>query len=186
MKTKSVLVSLALSTVILNACGNPKWQGDISHLDEGWIQHQYDLIEENELKLEENPDDYEALAEIAFRYDALEDFKKAVKYYKKSLDANPDNLVVYNNLASIYEKVEEYDLAAENIMVYFQNSQSSGEAASDAVRILLKADDPENAQIALDTYASATTGDTSAEHLAFLSELKQEIEDYKLDHGLIN
>ncbi|MFA5789037.1 MAG: tetratricopeptide repeat protein [Candidatus Gracilibacteria bacterium] len=178
-----LLLSFLLLGTVLTAC-NSKWQGDISNLDEGWIAHQYEIIDEFEQKLEANPEDAEALFEIAFRYQQLEDYKTAIKYYKKTLEANPDNVTVYNNLANIYETVEEYDLAAENIMVYFQNNQTSVEAVKDAVRVLLLAGDPENAQIALDTYAMQTSDESSPEHTQFLSDLKGQIYDYEVAHNL--
>lgn len=187
MKKKSIILSTFLvASLLLSACNNDKWQGDISHLDQGWIDRQYELIDEFEQKLEENPDDYEALFEIGFRYDQLEDFKKAAEYYKKTLEVNPDWLVAYHNLASVYEKVEEYDLAAENIMIYFQNNQDNSDALKDTVRILLKADDPENAQIALDNYAMQTADESSSERLLLLSELKQDIYEYESEHTLVN
>ena len=186
MKKKpwSSLFILFLLILTLSACSNEKWQGDISNLDQSWIDHQYEIIDEFEQKLEENPEDDEALFEIAFRYQQLEEYKTAVKYYEKTLEVNPNNLTVYNNLANIYETVEEYDLAAENIMVYFQNNQSSTEAVKDAVRILLKADDPGNANIALDAYAEQTREDTSSENIQLLSDLKSQIYDYEVAHDL--
>lgn len=181
---QGLILSGLLLTTTLTACSDSKWQGDVSNLDEGWIDHQYEVIDEFEQKLEENPEDSEALFEIAYRYQQLEDYKMAVKYYGKTLEVNPNNLTVYNNLASIYETVEEYDLAAENIMVYYQNNQSSVGAVKDAVRILLKADDPENANIALDTYADQTRDDASPENTQLLSDLKTQIYDYEVTHGL--
>lgn len=180
----SLLLAGLLLTVTLTACSDSKWQGDVSNLDEGWIDHQYEVIDEFEQKLEENPEDSEALFEIAYRYQQLEDYKAAIKYYKKTLKVDPDNLTVYNNLASIYETVEEYDLAAESIMVYYQNNQASVEAVKDAIRILLKADDPENANIALETYATQVKDEVSSENTQLLSELKTQIYDYEVAHGL--
>lgn len=185
MKKKLFALLLSL-TLILSACSDEKWQGDISNLDQGWIDHQYEIIDEFEEKLKDNPKDSDALFEIAFRYQQLEEYKKAIKYYEKTLRADPNNTTVYNNLATIYETVEEYDLAAENIMVYYQNNQSSTEAVKDAIRILLEADDPGNAQIALDTYADVTRDEPTPERLTLLSDLKQQIYDYEFAHGLTN
>lgn len=182
--SSGLLLSALLLTLTLSACSDSKWQGDISNLDEGWINHQYEIIDEFEQKLEENPEDEGALFEIAFRYQELEDYKTAIKYYEKTLEVNPDNLTAYNNLADIYETVEEYDLAAENIMMYYQNNQSSSGTVKDAVRILLKADDPENANIALNTYAEQTREDTSSENTQLLSDLKSQIYDYEVAHEL--
>lgn len=187
MKKKSFLLTgLLTASLFLSACSDSKWQGDISHLDQGWIDKQYELIDEFEQKVEENPQDYEALFEIGFRYAQLEDFKKAVKYYKEALEVNPDWMVTYNNLATVYEKVGEYELAAENSMIYFQNNQKNTEALKDVIRVLLKANDPENAQIALDNYAIQTSDDTTVERIQLMSDLKQEIYEYELENDLIN
>jgi len=187
MKKKSfVLTAVLVATLLLNACSSGKWQGDISNLDQGWIDKQYALIDEFQQKLDENPDDYEALFEIGFRYYELEDYKKAEEYYKKAIEADPNYLVTYNNLATVYETVEEYELSAENIMMYFQNNQDNSEAVKDTVRILLKADDPVNAQAALDAYADKTKDENSAENLQLMSDLKQDIYDYEVAHGLVN
>ena len=180
------LTGILIAALLLNACSSGKWQGDISNLDQGWIDQQYKLIEEFQQKLDESPDDYEALFEIGFRYYQLEDYKKAVTYYKKAIEANPDYLVTYNNLATVYETVKEFDLAAENIMIYFQNNQDNSEAVKDAVRILLKDNDPENAQTALDAYADKTRDEDSSGKTELMSDLKQDIYDYEVEHGLIN
>lgn len=182
---KKFLISIFLGIIVFSACSTgEKWQGDISDLDEGWIDHQFEIIDEFEQKLEENPEDSDALFEIAYRYQQLEDYRTAIKYYEKTLKVNPNNLTVYNNLANIYETVKEYDLAAENIMVYYQNNQVSIGALKDAVRILLKADDPENANIALDTYADQTRDDASSERTQLLSDLKTLIYDYEVAQSL--
>jgi tetratricopeptide (TPR) repeat protein len=183
-----LLSALILLALTLTACESGKWQGDISNLDPGWIQHQYDLIDEAQAVLDENPEDEDALLEIGFRYYELEDYKKAEKYYKKVLEVNPNNMVAITNLASVYEKVEEYELAAENIMIYFQSNQGSSEAVRDAVRILLKNDDPDNAEIALNAFVDSTrdAGSNSAEgYQAFISGLKDDIYNYKVEHGLV-
>lgn len=136
-------------------------------------------VKENQTLLNENPQNAEAAFEVAFAYDQLGRYKKAERYYKKTLKLDPSNYVVWNNLATLYEKVERYDLAAGAVKELFQFTPDSTETADDAVRIMLKAGQVENAELALDYYMGELDEEKKAEMRSFISELYQRIYDYK-------
>lgn len=142
---------LLVLSLLFTACSS-KWnQADPNMPEELRTQHE-SILEEQLLILEEDPQNEDALFEVAFRYHQLGYWKKAVHYYEEVLNVNPENWAALNNLASIYEKVEDYDQAAEYIKTLYQLDQTSIEVIKDTVRILLKAGDPVNAEHALQNF----------------------------------
>ncbi len=177
------LIPIALITILiltLTSCSN-KWQKDISDMPEELKQQHEEILEEHLAFLEEN-ESIESSFEVAYRYHQLGDYKKAIEYYEQTLDYNVYYATPLNNLANIYEEVEEYDLAAEYIIRLFEVRQDSEEAINDTVRILLKADDPINAQVALDQFASIMLADPESEAYSYyetmIAGLQADIDEY--------
>ncbi len=54
---------------------------------------------------------YKALTSLGVHYSDEEEYEKAIEYYLKSLEINPNFNITYNNLGNTYQKVEKYDAA---------------------------------------------------------------------------
>lgn len=146
---------ILIVSLLLPACSSQWNPVDPNMPEELRTQHET-ILEEQLLILEEDPENENALFEVAFRYHQLGYWKKAVSYYEEVLKVNPENWAAINNLASIYEKVEDYEQAAEYIKTLYQIDQTNIEVIKDTVRILLKAGDPVNAEHALQNFEKLT------------------------------
>ncbi len=178
------LISFALlSTLILSACG-------ATNLDDAyvepqnstpeWTAMQEDILERNLAILEEEPTTMSAIQEVAFRYQSLGEFNKAVVYYEQLLELNVAHFVALNNLANIYEMAEEYETAAEYLRSLYQVDQDNHNVLKDVVRVHLKIDDVENAQLAVDNYAKLTmdAANPDPEEEARIQSLNDQINEY--------
>lgn len=142
--------------LLLTAC-NSKWDQSDPNVDEAWADHQQELLDENLLILEEDSENFDALFEVAFRYQQLGDWKKAISYYEKVLKQNENDWATLNNLAYMYETVEDYDTAADYIRRLYIVDPGSIEVIKDTVRILLKAGDVVNAEEATANFEELAT-----------------------------
>lgn len=142
-------------------------------------------IEENTAKLSEDVGDIDAQFNLAFAYQELGDYRNAIDAYYAVLVMNPNYATVHNNMATIYETMEDYDLAAESIKKCYELKQDNAEVIKDTVRILLKAGDPDNAQHALENYTKlAQEAGSIGESQAMISELYTSISNYRQENGL--
>ena len=178
-KTLLSIVSILLITVSFTACGvDAKWNQPDPNLP-GELVEKYELSIETQLAiLEEDPSNIDAHFEIGFNYDSLGNFKKAVESYEKVLELDPLHFPALNNMATIYETVEEYDKAAEYIKRLYESNPSDGAVLDDTVRILLKADLPDDATAALENFASLTI-DNGQDNSEFISRLFESIRNHK-------
>lgn len=175
------IISLTIiGFLILTACSGGKWDKSDPNMPEGLRQVHEEKLTQNLDLLKEDAKDEKALFEVAFRYQQLGDFKKAEEYYKKLLEQNAVHYAAINNLADIYEQVEQYDLAAEQIKELYKIDQSSLEVIKDTVRILLKANDPDNAIAALENFAKVT--ENNPKLVTVISDLYESIFQYRKQH----
>jgi len=63
--------------------------------------------------LEENPEDIEALIDIAQIKYGLQDIDGSIAVYNKILEINPNHVLSLNNLGDMYNQKKEYEKAAE-------------------------------------------------------------------------
>lgn len=175
------IISIALLVVFslsMTGCTSEQWTGDISGMSEELLQKNKELLDEHLIIVEEDPENTESLFEVGFRYQQLGEYKNAEKYYKKVLAIAPFHYTALNNIANIYEEVGEYQLAADNIKTLYEKNPDNTQVLSDTIRILLKNDEPENAQDALENFASLNTDDSEGMTL-YIGNLFQSIFDYK-------
>lgn len=178
---KKLLSSLFLITVLLSlsACEN-KWDhSDPTMPAEVRDQHQGNL-DTNLESLKSNPQDTEALLNVAFEYQFLGDYKSAVDYYDQILAIDPNDEVSLNNTADIYEQMGDYDQAADAIRKLYVVKEDNAEVIKDTVRILLEDGEPAQAQQALENFARKNQSNTDAAQT--ISDLYQSILDYGVAH----
>ncbi len=72
---------------------------------------QQQLYDEARLKLEEDPDDYSALFQLANLKQAMLDRVGAISLYEKLLTIKPDDILVLHNLGNIYYDLGRYEEA---------------------------------------------------------------------------
>lgn len=175
MKTNKFIVSLSLSFVLLASCGSSGNYLDPA-MPEELITYNNELLEENLMILDEDPENITALFEVAYRYEQLGEYKSAIKSYKKVLDLDAVHEPALNNLSGIYEEMGEYDDASVYMMSLYQVKPLSFEVITDTVRVLLLADDADHAQEALDNFKLETEANAEAQELA--SNLQADIDAY--------
>lgn len=151
MKKNLSFTIFFLSISLLTACSS-KWDHTDPEMPQDLIEYNQSILEEEFAILEENPEDLNALFEVAFRYQQLGDWKKAVKYYEEVLALTENDNVTLNNLAYIYEEMEDYEMAASYIKRLFEANPTDTEVIKDTVRILLKVGDALNAEHALEYF----------------------------------
>jgi Flp pilus assembly protein TadD len=170
---KKIIIAL-LGFTLLTACGsadyaNPDMPDDLKAFHEEQIELHQDV-------LDEDPTNKTSLFEIAYRYEQLGDYNKAISYYGEVLALDSDHQPALNNLAGIYEDMEEYTMAAQYIKELYLEKSASPEVIKDTVRILLLADEPENAYDAIVNFREETAEDEGSQELADL--LRQDVNDY--------
>ena len=62
----------------------------------------------------ESNDDYKSLFELAFAFQQKRDFQKAVTYYTKAIELNPETAEAYVNRGAAYESMDDLDRALED------------------------------------------------------------------------
>jgi len=176
-------IYLAIFSVMLfSACSstgpyfNEDMPADLQAFHEEQLNEHLDLLEEDDSNVE-------SLLEVAYRYEALGNYDKAIKYYEMLLAIDASHQPALNNLASIYEEMENYELAATYISDLYLVKPSSTEVIKDTVRILLLNENPEGAYLVMDHYREQTADDEVAQAIA--AELQEDINDYmNAKHGL--
>lgn len=176
-----ILLTVITSVLIFVSCSNnPKWNRLDPNMPKELKEQHERVLKENLDKFEESKDfDSVVVLEIAFRYQQLGDFKNAIKYYEKLLDYDPKHWVALNNLADIYEQVEEYRSAAEYIKRLYSERQNSIEVIQDTVRILIEAGDVGNAEHAIDNFEKLTVVEgmpieEESQYRNFIKELRDQ------------
>lgn len=172
MKKTSLLLILTFLT--LSSCSS-KWTEDVSGIPDEILALDQQYLDEAMLVLEEDPENIEALFEVAYRYDMLGDLKNAEKYYLKVIELVPNHQVAHNNLMNVYEDVEEYQKAAEEAQILFNLDPRSVEVLKDVVRIFLKAGEADDAQLALEYFSTENANDMTEEKQLLISELYEEV-----------
>lgn len=177
------LTIILISTLFIFVACSSKWNKPLpSNTPKEYIEKQENLIEKNLEALDKDPKDTEAAFEVAFAYQQLNEFKKAIKYYEKVLEEVPAHFPALNNLADIYEQVEEYELAAKYIKKLYETNETDNEVIQDTVRILLKNNEPALAQSALENFARKTKDTVTPEQTQMISQLYESIQTYKKEH----
>lgn len=182
MKYSKILFLTLLTFLILltTGCSN-KWDRRDPNMPDELVKKNQELLQTSLEILDKDTSNIDAQFEVGFRYQALGDYEEAVKAYKKVLEMDPVHMVALNNMAAIYEEVEEYELAAESIKKLYETNQKNIEVLSDAVRILLKADDPDTAQLVLENFLGKTDNNTT-ELQTIISTLYESIYSYRQQH----
>lgn len=177
---KNLLVIGLLSLGLLcSGCSGGKWYQPTDNVTKEWTETQKTQLEKNLDILQEEPQNIDALLEVAFRYQMLGKLKKAVVYYKRMLDYDRNHIVALNNLADIYERVEEYDEAAIYIKRLYEERQDNHKVLADTVRILIKADEAENAEVAVENYSKQVLDESNPDPIEeeFIQSLYTQIYD---------
>ncbi|MBT5516439.1 tetratricopeptide repeat protein [Candidatus Peregrinibacteria bacterium] len=182
---KKLIITMITLSILLTACTGSNWQFPVDHLPEEFLDVQREIIDENLEILKENPENFDATFEIGYRYGQLGQLKNAAEYYLKALEIAPLSSRTMNNLANTYEKAKEYEEAAIYAKMNFERNTTSVEALKDVVRILLKADEPNNAATAVSEFLAATSledGQPNPNYALLVSELSQDIHAYNTEN----
>ncbi|MFH1375862.1 MAG: tetratricopeptide repeat protein [Patescibacteria group bacterium] len=114
------------------------------------------------------------LLDIAFAYDQLGRFDKAIPYYEQMLEIDPVSFQALNNLGVIYEEVGEYRKAAEHYGKLLNTNPSNMEVLSDTVRALMAMGHFVDAQDTLEKFTEYNQN-ASEEMLTFISSQYEKI-----------
>ncbi|MBI2634401.1 tetratricopeptide repeat protein [Candidatus Peregrinibacteria bacterium] len=182
---KKITSILIISSFLFAACGNSKWDKTDKDISPEQKTYEENIISEQMTILEKDSTDVKALFQVAFEYQFLGEYRKAVNYYEKVIKIDAGHIAALNNLADIYEQIGEYDTSAEYIKQLYPLMPDSAETIKDTVRILLLAGDDISAEQALENFAKLKRegGETSKETTKLISSLKQQIEDYQRSVG---
>lgn len=173
---KKIIQILVILILSFSGCMfGSRWNQPDPNMPQELKQKAENAISENLDILKETPEELGALLEVAVNYEQIGNYKEAVNYYEKLIELSPFHYVALNNIAAVYETVEEYDLAAKYIKTLYEQNPSNPEVMRDTVRILLEADEPDDAQVALENYAKLyrEAGNTSEQ--STISELYKSI-----------
>jgi tetratricopeptide (TPR) repeat protein len=181
-KPLSTIITIGtLTLTLLSACSKDSLYRPDPNMPQELKEQHETVLKEKLAILEENPDDGDARFQAAFHYQMLGDFSRAIKYYKWTLEYDPNHAVSLNNLADIHETVvEDYETAAEYIKKLYALKPDDREAVSDAVRILLKAENFTNAYEALENYKKLVINTENPDPVQeeFIKSLKVQINDF--------
>ena len=180
MNKKIITISI-LSIVAFSACSS-SLQIDIPELSEEQQQKYQDLIAEQKEILKETPKSTKALFNIAYSHQLLGNYNDAIKTYDGVLKIDPKHFPSLNNAADIYERAGKYDKSAKYIKTLYENNPDNSAVLKDTIRILLLADEPNNAQDALDNFISITRGTAKEESTGFISNLYESIRNHENNH----
>ena len=176
---KAISISI-ISILLVSGCMfGGKWNQPDPNMPQELKEKKENTIVENLKILEENPEELTSLLEVAINHEQLGNYKEAIKYYEKILELSPSHYPALNNMAVIYETVEEYDLAAKYIKKLYEQNPSTPEVIKDTVRILLEADDPDNAEAALLNYSKLYKEGGNTSQQKTISDLYESIYQYR-------
>ncbi|MFA6306151.1 MAG: tetratricopeptide repeat protein, partial [Candidatus Gracilibacteria bacterium] len=124
-------------------------------------------LKDNQVKLDKEPNNFTWQFEKAFQLQALGRYEQAVEEYEKALTMAPDDFATLNNLAAIYEEVEDIEKALTYEQKLYNKNTTNIEVLKDTIRLLVKNKQFSDAQGVLDTFARTEEGKKEG---AFLSE----------------
>lgn len=158
-KTTTALIFALLVSSLLAGCS--KYTVEKPELTPEKTQQYEQAIKENQEKLKASEitevEKTESLQSIGISYERLGKYNDAINYYEQILKIAPTNFLALNNLAAIYEEVEELDLAGKYVSLLYQNySKDTGTnegVTTDLIRILVKNNEFDKAKIILEDYA---------------------------------
>jgi tetratricopeptide (TPR) repeat protein len=161
MNKVKILSVMALSAVLFTACG--KYTIDISDMpEEQRIAHEQYLEEHLEIYNTTDSDlgRTNAAAEIGNRYMNLGQYKNAIKYFEEVLEFDAIHFPALNNLAVIYERVEEYEKALEYELRLYDANSTNKEVVTDTIRLLVLNERHDDARGVLEAFSAydKTTG----------------------------
>lgn len=179
MNFPKYFTALLLTMAVFTACSGKNWYMPSPNMPAEFKAHQEELIAKAEADLEKDPEDLDAQFQIGFSNQQIGEYSKAEKAYLKVLEMNEFHIPSLNNLADIYEQVGEFKLSAEYIKRLYSIDQTGVETLSDTIRILLKADMPQNAKEALENFARKVQPTADDAMRKFISEQFELILNYK-------
>lgn len=181
MKYPKISLSILTAIVLtLTACSSGHdWYMPSPNMPAEFKTYQEGLITKAESDLKKDSKDLDAQFQVGFSNQQIGEYGKAEKAYLKTLELNANHTPSLNNLADIYEQVEEYDLAAEYIKRLYTLDPMGVETLTDTIRILLKADMPQNAKEALENFARLSQATADEGMKKFISEQFELILNYK-------
>jgi tetratricopeptide (TPR) repeat protein len=166
---KKTITALLITTLLLTGCS--QYDVDKPNLtEEKKAEHEQALEEALEtLKNEDisQEEELELLRTAGIKYERLGKYDKAIEYYEKVLIIDPIDFVALNNIAAVYEEVEELELAAAYVVQLYTNYKDRQGVISDTIRILVKNKGFDDAQMVLEEY---TRNYQSPETSPFISE----------------
>lgn len=171
--------SALLILFTFTACGTGKWKQVDPNMPEELVEYHQDILEQELEILKTDPENMDALFEVAFRYQQLGEWSEAIKYYERVLEISENDWATLNNLAYMYETLEDYEMASDYIRRLYVADPSNIEVVKDTVRILLKAGNTLNAREAVDNFSSLTisTDQPSQDMVDLLDSLYADIEE---------
>ncbi|PIQ99085.1 MAG: hypothetical protein COV66_14465 [Nitrospinae bacterium CG11_big_fil_rev_8_21_14_0_20_45_15] len=108
-----------------------------AHMGSGSV---YGKLSLNEKAIEEygkvavlNPNDPEIYFKIALEYWYIQKLPETVASYKKVIEIKPDHLQAHLNLASVYEKMKDWEMAMEELDVSIQLAQKKQDKEAIAI-----------------------------------------------------
>lgn len=182
-KTTITLIFALLASSPLTGCS--KYTVDKPELTPEKIQQYEQAIEENQEKLKNTKiteiEKTESLQSIGISYERLGKYDDAINYYEQILKIAPTNFLALNNLAAIYEEVEEYDSAQKYIETLYQyygkDTRTNQGVITDIIRILVKNKKFDQARQVLEDYArdnqSLETGPFVSDQFEYIERMKE-------------
>lgn len=138
------------------------------------LEQQIEIGKEILAATEEDVDRMTPLLDIAFAYDQLGRFDKAIPYYEQMLEIDPASFQALNNLGVIYEEVGEYRKAVEHYGKLLDMNPSNTEVLSDVVRAFIAMEHFVDAQDTLEKF-SVYNQDADEYMLTFISSQYEKI-----------
>ncbi len=164
---------MLLCMFALTSCQGKTWS-KTDEMAQVFLEQEREKVKENKLNLKENPEDVDSMFKVAYAYEQMEVWGKAKKWYEKLLKIDPENFKAHGNLAQIYENEGRFEMAAQHIREYYVSAPLNMEGVRDTVRILIKAAEYDQAQEALEYYAT-NSDQTDESQIIFISELYESI-----------
>ncbi len=180
MKKKNLIITILLLTSVLglSAC-QKSYKPDRSYMSPEQIEKEQNLLDEFKGKLdtaENNADKITYSFEIAFRYQTLGDYDNAIKYYEEVLELDGQDKRSLNNLAVMYEEMDDIPKALEYEQKLYNIDPINTEAVEDTIRLLVKNKQFSDAEGVVMQFANSSKGEENAEFIggqfAYIKEEK--------------
>lgn len=182
-KTTIALILTLLAGLFLAGC--TKYAVDKPELTPEKTQQYEQAIKENQEKLKNaeitEVEKTESLQSIGISYERLGQYDDAINYYEQILKIAPTNFLALNNLAAIYEEVEEFDMAKKYIEILYQyygkDTGTNQGVTTDVIRVLVKNKEFDEAKKVLEDYAisfqSLETGAFINDQFEYIARMKE-------------